>query len=215
LPTTLAFEVVKLLDNVKYPTFCTNIIIIFIIIIWLYSPIRALVSPFWVFVTITFLQGWIVSPAPNPQPGGPGLRIYDPRRQGGPAIPILVAFYDMHGLQWDFSLIPATTRDSAYSTNFNLRFQLPFTRRRWRLDGKCAHTSMKNLTSLLVRSTTSVPAAMCVRPTCCLQACSVSYCCFVRQAVSRTLLLFSQRCLLSECFSLLFCVNVCLVAMKT
>jgi hypothetical protein len=30
----------------------------------------------------TFLRGWIVSPAPNPQPGGPGLRIYDPRRQG-------------------------------------------------------------------------------------------------------------------------------------
>jgi hypothetical protein len=33
------------------------------------------------------LRGWIVSPAPNPQPGGPGLRIYDPRRQSGPAIP--------------------------------------------------------------------------------------------------------------------------------
>jgi hypothetical protein len=43
--------------------------------------------PFWSFVTITFLQGWIVSTAPNPQPGGPGFRIYDPRRQGGPAIP--------------------------------------------------------------------------------------------------------------------------------
>jgi hypothetical protein len=43
--------------------------------------------PFWGFVTINFLQGWIVSPAPGPQPGGPGLRIYDPRRQGGPAIP--------------------------------------------------------------------------------------------------------------------------------
>jgi hypothetical protein len=41
----------------------------------------------WGFVTMTFLQGWIVSPAPNPQPGGPGLRIYDPQRQGGPAIP--------------------------------------------------------------------------------------------------------------------------------
>jgi hypothetical protein len=72
--------------------------------------------PLWGFVTITFLQGWIVSPAPNPQPGGPGLRIYDPRRQGGPAIPprhwvpTSVAFYDMHGLQWDCSLIPATTR---------------------------------------------------------------------------------------------------------
>jgi hypothetical protein len=43
--------------------------------------------PCWGFVTITFLQGWIVSPAPNPQPGGPCLRIYDPRRQGDPAIP--------------------------------------------------------------------------------------------------------------------------------
>jgi hypothetical protein len=43
--------------------------------------------PFWGFVTITFLHGWIVSPAPNPEPGGPGLRIYDPRRQGGTAIP--------------------------------------------------------------------------------------------------------------------------------
>jgi hypothetical protein len=42
--------------------------------------------PFWGFMT-NFLQGWIVCPAPNPQPGGPGLRIYDPLRQGGPAIP--------------------------------------------------------------------------------------------------------------------------------
>jgi hypothetical protein len=41
--------------------------------------------PLWGFA-ITFLQGWIVGPAPNPQPGGPGLRIYDLRRQGGPAI---------------------------------------------------------------------------------------------------------------------------------
>jgi hypothetical protein len=64
---------------------------------------------FWGFLTITFLQGWIVSPAPNPQPGRPGLRIYDPRRQGGPAIPqamrtYLAAFYDMHMLQWDYYL---------------------------------------------------------------------------------------------------------------
>jgi hypothetical protein len=66
-----------------------------LIIIWLYSPIRALASPHfflhrgfcWGFVTITFLQGWIVSPAPDPEPGVPGLRIYDPRRQRGPAIP--------------------------------------------------------------------------------------------------------------------------------
>jgi hypothetical protein len=63
------------------------IIIIIIIIIWLYNPFQALASPVWGFVTITFLRGWIVSPATNPQLGGPGLRIYDPRRQGVPAIP--------------------------------------------------------------------------------------------------------------------------------
>jgi hypothetical protein len=43
--------------------------------------------PLWGFLTITFLRGWIVSPEPNPHPGGPGLRVYGPRRQGGPAIP--------------------------------------------------------------------------------------------------------------------------------
>jgi hypothetical protein len=40
--------------------------------------------PSWCFVTITFLQGWIASPVPNPKPGRPGIRIYDPRRQGRP-----------------------------------------------------------------------------------------------------------------------------------
>jgi hypothetical protein len=43
--------------------------------------------PFWGILNNNLLRGWIVNPAPNPQPGGPGLRIYDPRRQGGPAIP--------------------------------------------------------------------------------------------------------------------------------
>jgi hypothetical protein len=43
--------------------------------------------PCWGFLTITFLRGWIVSPAPNPQPRGPGLRIYDSQRQSGPAVP--------------------------------------------------------------------------------------------------------------------------------
>jgi hypothetical protein len=45
--------------------------------------------PCWGFATITFLQGRIVSPAPNPQPPTwiPSLRIYGPRRQSGPAIP--------------------------------------------------------------------------------------------------------------------------------
>jgi hypothetical protein len=30
-----------------------------------------------------FLQGRVVSPTPNPHPGGPGLCIYIPQRQGG------------------------------------------------------------------------------------------------------------------------------------
>jgi hypothetical protein len=30
-------------------------------------------------------------------------------------VPILVAFYDMYGLQWDSSLIPATARDCELS----------------------------------------------------------------------------------------------------
>jgi hypothetical protein len=34
--------------------------------------------PFWGFVTIAILRSWIVSPAPNPQPGGSGLGIYNP-----------------------------------------------------------------------------------------------------------------------------------------
>jgi hypothetical protein len=33
--------------------------------------------------TIFFLQGRVVSPTPNPHPGGPGLCIYIPQRQGG------------------------------------------------------------------------------------------------------------------------------------
>jgi hypothetical protein len=57
-----------------------------VIIIWLYSSSRALASLFGGFLTIASLRDWIFSPAPNPQPGGPGLRIYDHRRQGGPTI---------------------------------------------------------------------------------------------------------------------------------
>jgi hypothetical protein len=39
------------------------------------------------FLTSWVLRGEVVSLTPNPQPGGPGLRIYDPRRQGDPVIP--------------------------------------------------------------------------------------------------------------------------------
>jgi hypothetical protein len=35
------------------------------------------------FSTIFFLQGKVVSPMPNPHPGGPGLCIYIPQRHGG------------------------------------------------------------------------------------------------------------------------------------
>jgi hypothetical protein len=83
------------------------------------------------FVTIIFLRGWIVSPAPNPQPGGPGpvfmtpgdrvAQLY-PQALGTP----LMAFYDMHGLQRDYSLIPATTRDiiSGYILEIYLYFRI-------------------------------------------------------------------------------------------
>jgi hypothetical protein len=67
--------------------------------------------PLWAFVRITFLHVWIISPAPNPQPGGPRLRIFDPRRQGGPAIPPGTGTHFNR-----LSLIPATTRDTATTT---------------------------------------------------------------------------------------------------
>jgi hypothetical protein len=35
----------------------------------------------------SFLQGRVVSPTPNTQPGGTGLSIYISQRQGGPVIP--------------------------------------------------------------------------------------------------------------------------------
>jgi hypothetical protein len=35
------------------------------------------------FSKIFFLQGRVVSPTPNPHPGGQGLCIYIPQRQGG------------------------------------------------------------------------------------------------------------------------------------
>jgi hypothetical protein len=39
------------------------------------------------FLTSRFLRGGAVNLTLKPQPGGPGLRICDPRRQGDPAIP--------------------------------------------------------------------------------------------------------------------------------
>jgi hypothetical protein len=72
--------------------------------------------PLWGFVTVTSLQGWIFSPVPNPQPGGPGIRIYDPQRQGGPAVPPGTGYpfwspFTICMVQWNYSLIPVTTLD--------------------------------------------------------------------------------------------------------
>jgi hypothetical protein len=39
------------------------------------------------FLTMSFLWGGVVILMPNPQPGGPGLCIYNPQREGGPVIP--------------------------------------------------------------------------------------------------------------------------------
>jgi len=60
-----------------------------------------------------FLPWRFVGLSPNPQPAGTGYRIYNPGA-GWPSytsmhrVPILVAFYAMHGLQWHYS--PVTTR---------------------------------------------------------------------------------------------------------
>jgi hypothetical protein len=72
--------------------------------------------PLWDFVTITFLRGCIVSPRPTPNledqvsvfmtPGDRVAQLY-PQELGTH----FSRLYDMHGLQWDCSLIPATTRE--------------------------------------------------------------------------------------------------------
>ena len=71
-----------------------------------------------------FLRRGVVNPTPNPQPGGTGLIFitlgtgwssYTPRLW----VPILVPFQDMHGIQWDYSLIPVTTRDDDNNNNNN------------------------------------------------------------------------------------------------
>jgi hypothetical protein len=77
-----------LLVAIMFPNLARGMnIIIIIIIIMALQPNSGPDLTLQGFVTKTFLQGWIVSPASNPQPGGPGLRIYDPRRQGDPPIP--------------------------------------------------------------------------------------------------------------------------------
>jgi hypothetical protein len=66
-------------------------------------------------LTIGFLQHQAVNPTPNPQPWGPGLCIWLPKT-GWPSytpwhwVPILVTFYDMHELRWDYHYPPVTTQ---------------------------------------------------------------------------------------------------------
>ena len=40
------------------------------------------------FEACDVLRGEVVSHSPNPQPGGTGLCIYEPRKQGGQDIPL-------------------------------------------------------------------------------------------------------------------------------
>jgi hypothetical protein len=81
----------------------------------LYGPKPSLDS-----LTTEYLRGIAVTPTPSPQPGGPGLRICDPRRQGGPAISPgtcypLVALYDTRELRkLGLLLSPVTTRGTKY-----------------------------------------------------------------------------------------------------
>ena len=64
----------------------------------------------------SFIRGGVVNPLPNPQLGGP-CPIFITPGTVWPSythrhwVSILVAFYDMHGLQWDYSLNLVTTRD--------------------------------------------------------------------------------------------------------
>jgi hypothetical protein len=73
--------------------------------------------PLWGFITITFYGAGLLlqRPTPNLEDQAfvfmtPGDRVTQLYPQA--LVPILVAFYDMHGLQWDCSLIPATTRET-------------------------------------------------------------------------------------------------------
>jgi hypothetical protein len=96
--------------KLNFLTSCRNsntLILHILLLKWLCSPMRTFASILG-FLTVDFLQGG-VSPKPNPPtwrtrspylyPLETGWPIYTPRHW----LPILVAFYDMHGLQWDYS----------------------------------------------------------------------------------------------------------------
>lgn len=71
-----------------------------------------------------FLQCQVVGLSPNPQPAGAEHHIYKP--QGRVAqlyprhwVPILVAFYILHGLQWDYYIPWSPHRQQRISENNN------------------------------------------------------------------------------------------------
>ena len=83
---------------------------------------QSYLGPYVWFPAGSLLRGGVVNPTPNPQPGGTGPIFITPGT-GWPSynpwhwVPILIAFYNMHGLQWDYSLIPVTTRDNIGKLN--------------------------------------------------------------------------------------------------
>jgi hypothetical protein len=61
----------------------------------------------------SFLQGRVVTPRPTPSRRTRPLYLYPPEAGW---LPILVASYYTHGLRWDYSYFPVTTRKFRYST---------------------------------------------------------------------------------------------------
>jgi hypothetical protein len=78
----------------------------------------------------SFLQGRVASPVLHPPtwrttspylyPLETGWPSYTPRHR----VPILVASYDTHGLRWDYSYSPVTTRARCFESGF-LKYHLP------------------------------------------------------------------------------------------
>jgi hypothetical protein len=63
-----------------------------------------------------FIETGLLALCSNPQPGGPGLhipwRLVAQLYPQAEWLPILVASYDTHGLRWDYSYSPVTTRET-------------------------------------------------------------------------------------------------------
>ena len=75
-----------------------------------------LLRPYFWFPNRQFSMGWGCQPYAQPPTWRTRSHIYNlwdwvAQLYLRHWIPILVTFYDMHGLQWDYSLIPVATRD--------------------------------------------------------------------------------------------------------